>query len=102
MIINALKNENKVYKMIARATKDNNKNKWNLSVKCEKVDKNSFLGQCNSVDLCLEINTDLFDTQYYKTNEKDVVGTSSAVLRDIISLTLNDKTYNTMSIKSKM
>eukprot|EP01084_Bolivina_argentea_P093790 168630_1 len=99
MIVDALRNGNKVYKMIARAVRKNGndknkKNEWELTVKCEKVDKNSFIGCCDSTDLCLQIETDLFDTQFYKTNEKDVVGTSAAVLRDIISLALNDQTYS--------
>lgn len=101
MIVDALKRENKVYKMVAKGVK-NDKGKWQLSVKCEKVDKNSFLGQCNSTDMCIQVETDLFDTQYYKTNEKDVVGTSSAVLRDIISLTLNEQTYSQTNILSKL
>ena len=101
MIVDALNKENKVYKMVAKGIKNEN-GKWELSVGCEKVDNNSFLGQCNSTDMCIQVETDLFDTQYYKTNEKDVVGTSSAVLRDIISLVLSDQTYSQTNIMSKL
>ena len=83
-----------VHRMVARATRNERvKLGWELSVRCEEVVKHSFLGQCEGTELCVQIETDLFDTQFYKTNEKDVVGTSAAVLRDIVNLVLEERTY---------
>ena len=84
----------KVCKMVARATRNERAPLgWDVSVRCQEVDKHSFLGRCGDTDLCLQIETDLFDTHFYKTNEKDVVGTSAAVLRDIVNLALDERIY---------
>ena len=92
MIVDAAKH-GRVYRMVARGRR-NGQDAWRLSVKCEPVEENSFLGQCTSTDMCIQIDSDLFDTQFYKTNEKDVVGTSAAVMRDLVSLVLRDQTYS--------
>lgn len=93
MIIDAAK-QGMVYRMVARGKRNDHNGGWSLSVKCETVPEKSFLGQCISTDMCIQIDSDLFDTQFYKTNEKDVVGTSAAVMRDLVSLVLQDQTYS--------
>ena len=92
MMVDAAK-RGMVYRMVARGRRDGQSDGWKLSVKCEKVPEKSFLGQCTSTDMCIQIDSDLFDTQFYKTNEKDVVGTSAAVMRDVVSLVSKDQMY---------
>ncbi len=78
--------ENALIRLIARAEKC--KKEWKLSVKPEKVDKNSFLGSCVDKEQCIQIESDLFETISMKANSTGVVPTCSAVLRDIIYVAL--------------
>ena len=91
MIRNANK-INKCYKLVSTAMK-NNDNKWIFYTKPELVDVNSFIGQTIDAQHCIEIYGDLFETIYLKIEDKDVTGTSAAVLRDFIALELNDQHY---------
>ena len=50
----------------------------------KKVKNDSFLGKCLDTDMCIHVETDLFENIYMKTDEKGVIPTSSAVLRDIL------------------
>jgi homoserine dehydrogenase len=57
-----------------------------LSVGPARVAKASFLGGCVGTDMGIEITTDIFEMQSFKTNETGVTPTAAAMLRDFYSL----------------
>lgn len=59
---------------------------WQLSVQPEEIQANSFLGSCTGWEMGVEIETDLYEKIYLKNYEADPLGTSAAVLRDILEL----------------
>lgn len=77
---------NRKVKLVASAEYINGK--WSLSVKPTEVDSHSFLGTCNGWEMGIEVKTDLYETVYMKNYEADPVGTSAAVLRDAIDISL--------------
>lgn len=74
-------------RLVARATSDKTSRLgYNLSVKAEKLPQASFLGACVDTEMCVIFQTDIYETQSFKTNETGVTPTSAAVLRDLLSL----------------
>ena len=59
---------------------------WNLSVMPMEIEATSFLGTCNGWEMGIEIQSDLYESIAMKNYEADPVGTSAAVLRDVIDL----------------
>ncbi len=59
---------------------------WHLSVQPEEIPSDSFLGSCTGWEMGVEIETDLYEKIYLKNYEADPLGTSAAVLRDILEL----------------
>lgn len=58
---------------------------WNLRVQPEEIRLDSFLGNCNGWEMGFELESDLYDRVCMKNYEADPLGTSAAVLRDIIN-----------------
>jgi homoserine dehydrogenase len=73
-----------VIKLIALAEKNNGQ--WKLSARPTEIKENSFLGTCNGWEMGIELETDLYESIAMKNYEADPVGTSAAVLRDIIDV----------------
>jgi len=71
-------------KLLASAEKMNSQ--WSLSVKPVLVERNSFLGTCDEWDMGLELKTDLYESISLKNYEADPLGTSAAVLRDVLEM----------------
>ncbi|ETO08295.1 homoserine dehydrogenase [Reticulomyxa filosa] len=88
-LIQSALRQGKVIRLIAKAFPQPQSTQthppWNISVSPELVDEHSFLGRCEETDMCIQIETDLFDTISMKTNEWGVTPTAAAVLRDILS-----------------
>jgi len=61
---------------------------WKLEVEPQELEMNSFLGSCNGWEMGLEIETDLYERISLKNYEADPVGTSAAVLRDAIDVSI--------------
>lgn len=59
---------------------------WKLSVMPEEIPDHSFLGQCSGWEMGVEIESDLYDRVSLKNYEADPLGTSAAVLRDLMEL----------------
>lgn len=76
--------KNNRIKLIARATKSGSQ--WQLEVKPEEVSAKSFLGNCNGWEMGIDLVTDNYENIAMKNSEAEPVGTSAAVLRDIINL----------------
>lgn len=80
-------------KLIATAIPPNgegneNNDKWLLSVGLKKVDleKEAFLANCETKDVAIVVENDLFHQMSFKTNAINVTQTSAAVLRDIVTI----------------
>lgn len=73
-------------KLVASAHKQNGK--WKLSVKPTLVAGESFMGSCNGWEMGIEVKTDLYESISLKNYEADPKGTSAAVLRDMIDISL--------------
>jgi homoserine dehydrogenase len=71
-------------KLLAIAEK--NDNQWELSVKPVLVEANSFLGTCDGWEMGIELKTDLYESISMKNYEADPVGTSAAVVRDVLEM----------------
>jgi len=71
-------------KLLAIATKKDNQ--WLLSVKPVVVERNSFLGTCDGWEMGLELKTDLYESISVKNYEADPLGTSAAVVRDVLEM----------------
>ena len=71
-------------KLLAIAEK--NDNQWELSVKPVLVEANSFLGTCDGWEMGIELKTDLYESISMKNYEADPVGTSAAVIRDVLEM----------------
>jgi homoserine dehydrogenase len=59
---------------------------WNLSVSPQEVNNTSFLGTTNGWEMGIELESDLYESVAMKNYEADPVGTSAAVLRDMIDV----------------
>ena len=77
-----------------------NKKYWKLYTRPELIDCNSFIGQTINAQHCIQIYGDLFETISLKIQDRDVTGTSAAVLRDLISLVLQDSNYGYQNFKT--
>lgn len=73
-------------KLVAAAHKKNGH--WKLSVKPTLVARDSFMGSCNGWEMGIEIKTDLYESISMKNAEADPKGTSAAVLRDMIDISV--------------
>ena len=82
-VLEAMKTGHKI-KLLAIAEKINNQ--WALSVKPAVVETNSFLGTCDGWEMGIELKTDLYENISMKNYEADPLGTSAAVLRDILEI----------------
>ncbi len=71
-------------KLLAMAEKINSQ--WVLSVKPVVVETNSFLGMCDGWEMGIELKTDLYESISMKNYEADPVGTSAAVVRDVLEM----------------
>ena len=71
-------------KLIASAERTDNG--WKLMVRPEEVRNDSFLGNCNGWEMGFELESDLYDRVCMKNYEADPLGTSAAVLRDILNI----------------
>lgn len=78
---------NCLIKLVASAERQ--ESGWKLIVQPEEVRKDSFLGTCNGWEMGFELESDLYDRVCMKNYEADPLGTSAAVLRDIINLMKN-------------
>lgn len=59
---------------------------WKLVVKPVELPNHSFLGACDGWEMGFEMETDLYESISMKKYEEDPIGTSAAVLRDIIDV----------------
>lgn len=59
---------------------------WILSVMPEEIPEHSFLGACRGWEMGVEIESDLYERVCLKNYEADPLGTSAAVLRDLLNL----------------
>ena len=71
-------------KLVASAEDQNGD--WKLSVKPMRIEANSFLGTCDGWEMGLELKTDLYESIALKNYEADPLGTSAAVLRDVLEI----------------
>ena len=62
---------------------------WILVVTPIEVQADSFLGSCNGWEMGIDLATDYYENISMKTSEAEPAGTSAAVLRDVINLSLN-------------
>jgi len=76
------------YKIKLLASAERNGDAWKLSVKPTEVALGSFLSACDGWEMGIDIQTDLYESIAMKNYEADPVGTSAAVLRDAIELSL--------------
>lgn len=79
----AARNRNCRVKLIASAERTDNG--WKLMVRPEEVRTDSFLGNCNGWEMGFELESDLYDRVCMKNYEADPMGTSAAVMRDILN-----------------
>jgi len=61
-------------------------NGYALTVKPTVVASDSFLGQCNSWEMGIEIQSDLYGRMYHKIWEREPLPTAAAMLRDAVNL----------------
>ena len=59
---------------------------WSLRVSPEEIPADSFLGGCNGWEMGVELESDYYEKVCMKNYEADPLGTSAAVLRDILSI----------------
>ncbi|MFM7193192.1 MAG: homoserine dehydrogenase [Bacteroidota bacterium] len=59
---------------------------WSLRVAPEEISADTFLGSCNGWEMGVEIESDLYERVCLKNYEADPLGTSAAVLRDVLSV----------------
>lgn len=79
------------YKIKLLAVAELENKEWKLSVRPTSVEANSFLGACQGWEMGLEVKTDFYDSISMKNYEADPLGTSAAVLRDVIDLARGEK-----------
>lgn len=72
-------------RLVATGIRENDK-PWSLSVIPEEIPEHSFLGECRGWEMGVEIESDLYERVSLKNYEADPLGTSAAVLRDLINL----------------
>ena len=82
--IQMAKDQGNKIKLLATARPTNTG--WSLSVSPVEIPASSFLGTCDGWEMGLEVETDLYEAIAMKNFEADPVGTSAAVLRDMIEL----------------
>ncbi len=87
-VLEAIETEHKI-KLLAIAEKINNQ--WVLSVKPTVVEAKSFLGTCDGWEMGIELKTDLYENISMKNYEADPLGTSAAVLRDVLEMIIAKK-----------
>ena len=59
---------------------------YTLAVRPTVVASDSFLGQCNSWEMGIEIQSDLYGRMYHKIWEREPLPTAAAMLRDAVNL----------------
>jgi homoserine dehydrogenase len=74
-------------KLLASAAREDGQ--WKLAIKPTEVSAQSFLGTCNGWEMGIELETDLYELICMKNYEADPVGTSAAVLRDALDISLS-------------
>ena len=57
-----------------------------LTVAPTRVPATSFLGGCVATDMGVIFETDIYETQSFKTNETGVFPTAAAMLRDLVTI----------------
>ena len=82
-LLEAKKAEQKI-NLLAIAEKK--ENRWSLSVRPTLVHDNSFLGTCDGWEMGIELKTDLYESISMKNYEADPLGTSAAVVRDVLEI----------------
>jgi homoserine dehydrogenase len=81
-----------VYRLVATAaarhvsTDCDGSGGYDLSVEPRRVPMHSFLGSCIETDMCVIMRSDEFETISLKTDEKGVMPTASAMLRDCFTI----------------
>lgn len=83
--LEAARRRGNTIKLLGTGTRDEN-GAWRLEVKPEEVPARSFLGQCTGWEMGLEVESDLYERIQLKNYEADPLGTSAAVLRDLLML----------------
>ena len=83
--IDAAKEQGETIRLVATSTV-NDDNTISMSVCPTRVTKDSFFGRCSDTSMCVQFDTDIFETIELKTNEKGVYPTSAAVLRDCFDI----------------
>jgi homoserine dehydrogenase len=78
------KGKSQKIKLLAIAEKKDNQ--WLLSVKPVVVERISFLGTCDEWEMGIELKTDLYESISMKNYEADPLGTSAAVVRDVLEI----------------
>jgi len=81
----AAKGRGNTIKLLASADFDD-KRGWTLRVTPEEIPADSFLGSCNGWEMGVELESDLYERICLKNHEADPLGTSAAVLRDVLAL----------------
>ncbi len=84
MLSSAAMSRNNRVKLVARAVRS--KGEWNLEVKPIEVAADSFLGSCSGWEMGVKLQSDNYEEIAMKNKEVEPIGTSAAVLRDIINL----------------
>jgi homoserine dehydrogenase len=71
-------------KLVAQAIRE--ENGYHLSVMPMELGHDEFLAQCQSWEMGIEIQTDLYGTLYQKIWEQDPLPTAAAMIRDAVHL----------------
>ncbi|MCC9074712.1 homoserine dehydrogenase [Litorilinea aerophila] len=71
-------------KLVAQAIRE--ETGYRLSVMPMELDQDEFLAQCQSWEMGIEIQTDLYGTLYQKIWEQDPLPTAAAMIRDAVHL----------------
>lgn len=82
-LLEAKKTGSKIKLLAIGERKDN---QWAVSVRPTLVNENSFLGTCDGWEMGIELKTDLYESIYMKNYEADPLGTSAAVVRDVLEI----------------
>jgi homoserine dehydrogenase len=82
-LVEAKKTGSKI-KLLAIAERRDNQ--WAVSIRPTLVNENSFLGTCDGWEMGIEVKTDLYESISMKNYEADPLGTSAAVVRDVLEI----------------
>ena len=86
-----------ITKLIATATGGDGG--YRLSVEPKEIARDSFLGRCESWEMGVEIETDIYGHQFFKIWEREPLPTAAAMLRDAIHLLSDEKRFDVRTLR---